>query len=153
MLKLTVIEAQIAIAADAPINPLTHDTQSSVVGWQCFRGTYCFHLPRDQNMNLHRRENFKFNFRFNSTVLWAVTPCSSETAQHLGLAYRLYFHGRRPSKRSARSKESQDCRLLLAWLALRPWKWRRCVPPKCRALSELQGVTNHKSSEPPPGEP
>jgi hypothetical protein len=33
----------------------------------------------------------------------------------------------------------------LAWLTLRSWRWRRCVPPKRRTSSELHGVTTQKT--------
>jgi hypothetical protein len=35
----------------------------------------------------------------------------------------------------------------LAWLTLRPWRWRRCIPPTRWAVSELHSVT---TQEPPP---
>jgi hypothetical protein len=30
----------------------------------------------------------------------------------------------------------------LAWLTFQPWRWRRCVPSKRKALSEIYGVTS-----------
>jgi hypothetical protein len=46
------------------------------------------------------------------------------------------------------SKQDKFCFVLLpflAWLTLRPWRWRWYVPPKRRALYELHGVRTQKT--------
>jgi hypothetical protein len=59
----------------------------------------------------------------NSPVVWGVTPCS------LVLLFLA----------------SSTCRLLLAWLILRPSKWRQCVPPKHQLTStRLHKATSQK---------
>jgi hypothetical protein len=73
--------------------------------------------------------------RFSWRWIWRVwscvaTSCSSEKPRRFG------------GKRIA----SACFRWFLAWLTLPPWRWRRYVPPKRRALCELNGVTSQKTS-------
>jgi hypothetical protein len=70
-----------------------------------------------------------------SIIFWEVTPCSLLSFnRRFGGTYRLYL---------------QACHLLTCWfllkLFLRPWRWKRNVPPK-RWLqhSRLHGVTSQK---------
>jgi hypothetical protein len=64
-----------------------------------------------------------------SSVFWDITPCNPLSVnRRFGGTYRLHLQGRRISQASS------ACHLLsswfLAWLILRPWRWRRHAPPK-----------------------
>jgi hypothetical protein len=61
----------------------------------------------------------------NSTVFWDITPCSPlKVSRSFGGTYHLNLQGG-----SARHLLS---RLFLSWFFLRPWRWRRYIPPKRR---------------------
>jgi hypothetical protein len=82
------------------------------------------------------------------TVSWDVTPCSLEIARRFGGTCRLHLQGRRVNE--ARNQQDQaaswaELCWFLAWPALRPWRWRRNVPQKRRAVSELHGVTTQET--------
>jgi hypothetical protein len=72
-----------------------------------------------------------------------VMPYSLERASRFGGTYRLHRQSWRVSQ--ARSKLKRAAGVGLTWVALRPWRWRRYVPPKREALSELYGVTTLKT--------
>jgi hypothetical protein len=69
-----------------------------------------------------------------STTFWLVTSCSLETARRFGGTHHLHLEGRRVSKPPA------GFFLVLLFDHVDGGR----VPPKCRALSELQGVTTQK---------
>jgi hypothetical protein len=69
------------------------------------------------------------------TIFWDIRPCSPLYVNgRFGGACRLNFQGEKINRARnndlTRSKKS-SC-WFLAWLILRPWKWRRHVPPKRR---------------------
>jgi hypothetical protein len=70
-----------------------------------------------------------------STIFWDITLCSPlNVNRRFGGTYRLHLQGRRISW--ARNQQSSACHLLSYWfltrLILRPWRWRRYIPPKRR---------------------
>jgi hypothetical protein len=71
------------------------------------------------------------------TVFWDITTCNPlKVNRRFGGTYRLYVQGRRI--RRARNLLS---RRYFAPLILRPWRWRRYDPPKCRlTFNGLHGV-------------
>jgi hypothetical protein len=82
-----------------------------------------------------------------SIIFWDMTPCSplSSNRRFRG-TYRLHLQGRRNrfSKNQQASKQVASRRFLLN-LLLRPWKWRRYVPPKRRLkLNGLHDVISQK---------
>jgi hypothetical protein len=84
-----------------------------------------------------------------SIIFWDMTPCSPlSVSRRFGETYSLHLQGRRNkfSKKPA-SKLLATCLLdgFLMKLFLRPWKWRRYVPPKRRlTLKGLHGVISQK---------
>jgi hypothetical protein len=58
-------------------------------------------------------------------ISWVVVPRSSEKARCFGGTYHLHFRGRRNQQ-----NQPTSISWLLDWLTLRPWRWRRMVPPK-----------------------
>jgi hypothetical protein len=64
-----------------------------------------------------------------STIFWDIMPRNPlRVNRRFGRIYCLHLQGYFP-----------------AWLILRPWRWRRYVPPKCRlTLNGLHGVIFQK---------
>jgi hypothetical protein len=64
------------------------------------------------------------------SIFCNITPYSPlKVNRHFGVAWHLYFECRR--KRKTRN-QYQTGSWFLAWLFLRPLRWRLYVPPKCR---------------------
>jgi hypothetical protein len=83
-----------------------------------------------------------------NTISWAITPWSPlKVNRRFGETYRLHFQGRIISRARNRSAfHLLSCCFLFAWLILRPWKWRRHVPPKHRlTFNGLHGVISQKT--------
>jgi hypothetical protein len=86
-----------------------------------------------------------------SIIFWDMTPCSPLSVNHrFGGTYRLHLQDRR-NKFSKNRKKADSihlppaCLLVLLNLFLRPWRWRRYVPPKRRlTLNILHGVISQK---------
>jgi hypothetical protein len=79
-----------------------------------------------------------------SSVIWDITPCSpSKGNRYCGGTCRLHLQGRRMCR--ARN-QSFTSRWFLAWLILRPWRWRRHVPPKrLLAFNGIHSVISQKT--------
>jgi hypothetical protein len=70
-----------------------------------------------------------------SSIYWDVTPCSPlKVNRRFGETYSLHLQGRRISRARNQHKEDtkQGCSTcwFLIWLIIRPYCWRRYVPPK-----------------------
>jgi hypothetical protein len=84
-----------------------------------------------------------------SIILWERTLCSPfKVKRRFGGKYRLHHQGRKISL-ARNQRESSSSHLLSRWflarLILRPWRWRRYVPPKLRlTLNGLYGVISQK---------
>jgi hypothetical protein len=71
------------------------------------------------------------------SIFWDVTPCSPlKVNRHFGGTCRLHL-------------QQTSCYLLSRWflarLILRPWRWRRHIPPKCRlTFNGLYGIISQK---------
>jgi hypothetical protein len=78
-----------------------------------------------------------------SIIFWDMRPCSPLSFnRRFGGTYRLYHQGRRNMFSKPTNKQVASC-LLAGFLNLflRPWRWRRYVPPKRRLkLNGLHGV-------------
>jgi hypothetical protein len=76
-----------------------------------------------------------------SIIFWDMTQCSpSSFNRRFGEAYRLHLQGRRNKFSKNQQASKQICWVFLN-LFLRPWRWRRYVPPKRRLkLDGLHGV-------------
>jgi hypothetical protein len=74
-------------------------------------------------------------------IFWDITPCSpSKFGRRFGGTYRLHFQGRRISRARNQRKGRWPAQLIL-----RPWRWRRYVPPKRRLnFNRLHGVITQK---------
>jgi hypothetical protein len=114
-------------------------------------------------------------FDMKTSIFWDIMSCSPlKVNQRCGGTCCLHLQGRRISQakkqREAGSKQSRVVRQptfrrnisptssgpsllcllpvscwILAWLTLRPWRWRRHVPPKRRLSSNgLHGVISQK---------
>jgi hypothetical protein len=81
-------------------------------------------------------------------TFWDITPYSPvKVSRRFGGTYRHHSQGRRASQPEARIKLCSmpvSC-WFLTWLILRPWRWRRFVPLKCRSIfTGLRGVMSQK---------
>jgi hypothetical protein len=91
---------------------------------------------------LKYKTNMQTKLSIKSIIFWDVTPCSLlRCNQRFEGTYRLHLQGRR--------KYFSKNHLLTCWFLLkfflRPWRWRRYVPPKRRLhLNRLHGVTSEK---------
>jgi hypothetical protein len=86
-------------------------------------------------------------FMLKSIILWDLTPCSPLSFnRRFGGIYRLNLHGRRNSFSKPASKQVTRCLPPgLLKLFLKPWSWRRYVPPKRRLkLNGLHAVISQK---------
>jgi hypothetical protein len=87
------------------------------------------------------------NPRLKSSVFWDVTPCSPlKTNRRFCGTCRLQFQGQRIIGQ-ARLYLLPASVWFLSWLIiLRPWRWRRHVPPKRQLnFNGLHGVISHKT--------
>jgi hypothetical protein len=82
-----------------------------------------------------------------SSIFWDITACSPlKVNWRFGGTCRLHLQGPRISRtrnqRERRWQAELSCHLLslwfLPWLILRPWRWRRHIPPK--RLLTLNGL-------------
>jgi hypothetical protein len=90
---------------------------------------------------LHCRELWTRGI-LKSIILWDITPCRTLSFnRRFGGTYRLHLQGRR--NRFSKPASKQVASLLNIFL--RPWRWRRYVPPKRRLkLNGLHGAISQK---------
>jgi hypothetical protein len=92
----------------------------------------------------------QFQFILRSTFFLDMTPCSpAEVPWRFGGTYFLHAHGRWISQASSKQKESTKKRnglALLAWLPLRPWRWRHYIAPKRQWTSSWLHVISSKKT-------
>jgi hypothetical protein len=131
------------VLAEAPINCAKHFTsllEHVVIG--SFAATTISSVQQMPYVSIHSQVyTHKLSVRLEfevftavvmkSIIFWDVTPCSL-------FSWNRCF--------GAKSRLHQACHLLTCWfllkLFIRPWSWRRYVPPKRRLqLNKLHGVT------------
>jgi hypothetical protein len=97
---------------------------------------FCFFFLRENYL-----ENTKHKLaEMNTRLLCCVTPCSSATARRFVGMCRLYLQGRK-----VRNQQKLNSLVSCSDYTLRPWRWRRNVPPKSRAVPRLYGITPQKT--------
>jgi hypothetical protein len=79
-------------------------------------------------------------------IFWDITPWSPlKFNRRFGRTYRLHLQGRRISRARNQRSFPPAFTLVSYRLILRPWRWRRYVPPKRRlTFNGLYGVISHK---------
>jgi hypothetical protein len=92
-----------------------------------------------------RMKTIYYIYILKSIIFCDMTPCSlSSFNRRVGETYRLHLQGRR----NKFSKNQHASHLLPCWfllnLFLRPWRWRRYVPPKRRLKLDGLHVISQK---------
>jgi hypothetical protein len=99
---------------------------------------------------LYTWEMKEHKLEVKSTVFWDIKPCGPlKVNRCFGGTYRLHFQGRRMNRaRNQRETrwQAEFSRSFLARLILRPWRWRRYIPPKrLLTFNGLHGVISQKT--------